>query len=120
MADKLMDIEPGGENTQYESIKEFTKPHKKESGQLGDPTDTSTTQSTTDKSAPNSAGITPAAKIRYGQALQEGGMGGQTEGGLASNTSTSAGGAREAEDEKSGNGGARAAQGYGSGSGVGG
>ena len=28
-------------------------------------------------------GITPADKIRYGQSIQEGGMGGKTEGGLA-------------------------------------
>ncbi|KAF2498119.1 hypothetical protein BU16DRAFT_456633 [Lophium mytilinum] len=141
MADKLMDTEPGGENTQYESINEFTKAPKKESGQLGGmqpsqilpilyrstlcppsqyPTDTSTPAATEDKNEANSVGITPADKIRYGQALQEGGMGGKTEGGLESNTSTSDGLGREEEGEQSGNGGARAAQGYGEGSGVGG
>lgn len=35
MSDKLMDTEPGGEQTQYESINTFTKPHAKQSGQLG-------------------------------------------------------------------------------------
>ncbi|GKZ17055.1 hypothetical protein AbraIFM66951_006009 [Aspergillus brasiliensis] len=31
----LMDIEPGGENTQYESIRLFTETPKKQTGQLG-------------------------------------------------------------------------------------
>ena len=30
-----MDTEAGGESTQYESIQTVTKPHSKESGQLG-------------------------------------------------------------------------------------
>ncbi|PLN84866.1 hypothetical protein BDW42DRAFT_191223 [Aspergillus taichungensis] len=33
---RLVDIEPGGESTQYESIKEFTIPPAKQTGQLGD------------------------------------------------------------------------------------
>jgi len=105
-----MDTAPGGENTQYESIKEFTKPHKKESGQMGDPTDTSTTKESNDEGAANSVGITPAEKIRYGQALQEGGMGGKTAGGLEDSG---------VDEVKEGDG-ARAAQGYGSGTGIGG
>ncbi|KAB8074476.1 hypothetical protein BDV29DRAFT_122711 [Aspergillus leporis] len=32
---KLMDIEPGGESTQYESIREFTETPAKQTGQLG-------------------------------------------------------------------------------------
>ncbi|KAJ5223827.1 hypothetical protein N7468_008369 [Penicillium chermesinum] len=32
---KLVDMEPGGENTQYESIREFTIPPAKQTGQLG-------------------------------------------------------------------------------------
>ncbi|PYH44228.1 uncharacterized protein BP01DRAFT_357849 [Aspergillus saccharolyticus JOP 1030-1] len=31
----LMDIEPGGENTQYESIRYFSETPKKQTGQLG-------------------------------------------------------------------------------------
>ncbi|KAE8147135.1 hypothetical protein BDV25DRAFT_39238 [Aspergillus avenaceus] len=31
----LMDIEPGGESTQYESIREFTETPAKQTGQLG-------------------------------------------------------------------------------------
>ncbi|KAJ5907412.1 hypothetical protein N7495_000094 [Penicillium taxi] len=33
---RLMDVEPGGESTQYESIVEFTKPPPKQTGQLGE------------------------------------------------------------------------------------
>ncbi|KAI9934919.1 hypothetical protein ASPWEDRAFT_175640 [Aspergillus wentii DTO 134E9] len=32
---QLLDIEPGGENTQYESIREFTETPAKQTGQLG-------------------------------------------------------------------------------------
>ncbi|KAJ5881492.1 uncharacterized protein N7529_000164 [Penicillium soppii] len=32
---RLVDMEPGGESTQYESIKEFTKTPPKQTGQLG-------------------------------------------------------------------------------------
>lgn len=35
MSDQLMDTEPGGEQTQYESIQTVTKPSSKEEGQLG-------------------------------------------------------------------------------------
>ncbi|KAK8165563.1 hypothetical protein IWX90DRAFT_429085 [Phyllosticta citrichinensis] len=38
MSDKLMDTAPGGQSTQYESIKQFTNPPDKDVGQLGDPT----------------------------------------------------------------------------------
>ena len=31
----MMDAEKGGESTQYESIQTVTKPHGKESGQMG-------------------------------------------------------------------------------------
>jgi len=33
---------------------------------------------TSDPGAPNTQGITPADKIRYGQSIQEGGAGGKT------------------------------------------
>jgi hypothetical protein len=32
---RLVDMEPGGESTQYESIREFTIPPAKQTGQLG-------------------------------------------------------------------------------------
>ena len=32
---KMMDTERGGEQTQYEGVKTFVEPHKKQSGQLG-------------------------------------------------------------------------------------
>ena len=35
MSSNMMDTEPGGENTQYESIKTVTEPSNKQSGQLG-------------------------------------------------------------------------------------
>lgn len=35
MSDQLMDTEPGGEQTQYESIQTVTKPTSKDEGQLG-------------------------------------------------------------------------------------
>jgi hypothetical protein len=34
MSDKLMDTEPGGEQTQYEGIHTFIEPHAKQGGQL--------------------------------------------------------------------------------------
>ncbi|ORY11604.1 hypothetical protein BCR34DRAFT_483982 [Clohesyomyces aquaticus] len=79
----LMETSPGGEQTQYEGINTFQKPHAKEAGQLGDPTTYTTIASKDDlssnKNAPNTQGITPADKIRYGQSIQEGGMGGETD-----------------------------------------
>lgn len=39
---------------------------------------TSVHAKTADPGAPNTHGITPADKIRYGQSIQEGGMGGKT------------------------------------------
>lgn len=43
-------------------------------------TGTSTSDSTSNSNSnePNTQGITPADKIRYGQSIQEGGMGGKT------------------------------------------
>jgi hypothetical protein len=35
MSDKLMDTEPGGEQTQYEGVHTFVEPHAKQAGQLG-------------------------------------------------------------------------------------
>ncbi|KAK8220490.1 hypothetical protein IWZ01DRAFT_7873 [Phyllosticta capitalensis] len=57
MSDKLMETAPGGQSTQYESIKQFTVPPAKEVGQLGDPntaTKSATTDHTTNKTAADS------------------------------------------------------------------
>jgi hypothetical protein len=80
MSDKLMDTEPGGERrNQYEGVHTYVEPHAKQGGQLGDPSEgTSVDTKTSDPGAPNTQGITPADKIRYGQSIQEGGMGGKT------------------------------------------
>ncbi|KAF3048094.1 hypothetical protein E8E12_010251 [Didymella heteroderae] len=84
MSSGLMDTEKGGEQTQYEGEHTDMLPHKQEAGQLGasavqggstvQPTSTDTSKT----NEPNTQGITPADKIRYGQSIQEGGMGGKT------------------------------------------
>ncbi|KAH7399043.1 hypothetical protein DE146DRAFT_745637 [Phaeosphaeria sp. MPI-PUGE-AT-0046c] len=79
MSDKLMDTEPGGEQTQYEGVHTFVEPHAKQAGQLGDPaTGTSTNPPKAPVDEPNTQGVSKADKIRYGQSIQEGGMGGKT------------------------------------------
>ncbi|KAH7116831.1 hypothetical protein B0J11DRAFT_583543 [Dendryphion nanum] len=85
MSSSLMDTEPGGEQTQYEAEASDTIPHKKEPGQFGNAsegTQLADQHPSKPPNAPNTQGITPADKIRYGQAIQEGGAGGKTEGGL--------------------------------------
>ncbi|MCJ1313294.1 hypothetical protein MMC25_006971 [Agyrium rufum] len=85
MSSGMMDTEPGGENTQYESIATHNQPHAKDAGQLGD------------RSAPTEAaelaahekterGQATAENIRYGQTISEQGFGGQT---TSSNGATS-------------------------------
>lgn len=100
MSSGLMDTEKGGEQTQYEGEHTDMLPHKQEAGQLGgnsDPkragshplthtasavqgasTEQPTSTDTSKTNEPNTQGITPADKIRYGQSIQEGGMGGKT------------------------------------------
>ncbi|KAH9875267.1 hypothetical protein J1614_004758 [Plenodomus biglobosus] len=79
MSSNLMNTEPGGEQTQYEGVHTFVDPHAKQAGQLGNPNE-GTTESPNKKATdePNTQGITKADKIRYGQSIQEGGMGGKT------------------------------------------
>jgi hypothetical protein len=75
MSSNLMDTSPGGENTQYESIKTVTQEPKKGSGQLcGSP-------STSSKQSPEETekGEKKAENIRYGQAMSEQGVGGFTD-----------------------------------------
>ncbi|KAF1360073.1 hypothetical protein EJ07DRAFT_165706 [Lizonia empirigonia] len=82
MSSGLMDTEKGGEQTQYEGEHTDMLPHKQEAGQLGATTVPSTEQPTQidnrKTGEPNTHGITPADKIRYGQSIQESGMGGKT------------------------------------------
>ncbi|KAH6619035.1 hypothetical protein C7974DRAFT_379148 [Boeremia exigua] len=117
MTSNLMATEKGGEQTQYEAEASDMVPHKKEAGQLGasaaqgGSTLQPTSASDTKTNAPNTHGITPAEKIRYGQSISEGGMGGQTVG---------MGGV---VDKEEGTGDARKAMGYtegGEGDGIGG
>ncbi|KAF2116706.1 hypothetical protein BDV96DRAFT_572723 [Lophiotrema nucula] len=86
MSGGLMDTAPGGEQTQYEGEHEATKPHKKAVGQFGSPGEGTTidpSKRAADPGAPNTQGVTPADKVRFGQSIQEGGAGGKTEGGLS-------------------------------------
>ncbi|KAG9205234.1 hypothetical protein G6514_008811 [Epicoccum nigrum] len=96
MTSNLMDTEKGGEQTQYEGEHTDMMPHKQEAGQLGasavqggstsQPTSSSEIKQDSKKTdEPNTVGISKADKIRYGQSIQEGGVGGKTgaEGGLA-------------------------------------
>ncbi|KAL1305215.1 hypothetical protein AAFC00_002133 [Neodothiora populina] len=100
MSSGLMDTAPGGESTQYESIHTVTKPTKKSGGQFGEPeteVDVSSEQAAKDHAA---AGAATAEKIRYGQAISEHGMGGQTttSSGSANQDSAYGGAASSADD----------------------
>ncbi|KAI9885980.1 MAG: hypothetical protein M1823_002202 [Watsoniomyces obsoletus] len=68
----------------YESIKTFTEPHAKQQGQLGgDSSGTQVANSVKDLKTPEeqqARGEQTAENIRYGQAISEEGMGGQTTG----------------------------------------
>ncbi|EKD12806.1 uncharacterized protein L3040_006961 [Drepanopeziza brunnea f. sp. 'multigermtubi'] len=112
---KLMDTEPGGENTQYESQATFMKSPKKSTGQFGN----------ADAGEPNEADCQAAAEkaqrgektaenIRYGQAISEHGFGGETVmGGSGAPVGEGQDSAAAATEQ------ARRAQGYGGGSDVG-
>ncbi|KAK0653217.1 hypothetical protein DIS24_g6266 [Lasiodiplodia hormozganensis] len=121
MSSNLMDTEPGGRNTQYESIKTVTNPTAKEPGQLGHGSSTTAdapSSTTHHKTTANAATqVSPAEKIRFGQAIsEEGGVTGYTdptmagtgraaqEGGFGGTEALVEGGSDEAQ---------RRAQGYG-------
>ncbi|KAH8758652.1 hypothetical protein F5882DRAFT_306823 [Hyaloscypha sp. PMI_1271] len=112
----MMDTEPGGENTQYESANTSTKPHAKSQGQFPDPNpDEAKRQLDQQK---QERGEQTAENLRYGEAISEHGFGGETIGNTGE-TSQGAGVGREVED-RDGSGQMRREQGYGGGSGVGG
>ncbi|TID24184.1 hypothetical protein E2P81_ATG02491 [Venturia nashicola] len=120
MSSKLMDTEVGGEQTQYESIQTVTKPHSKESGQLGGISSSSTPPSpepsnqtdfvatSENTSTPSTDSADPVSKergektaenVRYGQAISEQGVGGFTAPGLNGGSAMQEGGsARQEED----------------------
>lgn len=76
-SNKLMETERGGESTQYESIHTVTKPHSKQSGQLGDATD-HTEMADEASNVDAERGEKTAENVRYGQNISESGMGGMT------------------------------------------
>ncbi|TVY22901.1 hypothetical protein LHYA1_G008112 [Lachnellula hyalina] len=75
---KLMDTEPGGENTQYESVNTFTKPHAKAKGQFGDSNPNEADQQAAKEK--KDRGEKTAENVRYGEAISEHGFGGETVG----------------------------------------
>ncbi|TVY57328.1 hypothetical protein LCER1_G001769 [Lachnellula cervina] len=75
---KLMDTEPGGENTQYESANTFTKPHAKSEGQFGDSNPNEADQQA--QKQKRERGEKTAENVRYGEAISEHGFGGETGG----------------------------------------
>ncbi|TKX24159.1 hypothetical protein C1H76_3728 [Elsinoe australis] len=83
MSKNLMDTEIGGEQDQYSSINTFNKPHATSTGQL-DPSPSDSSQAPSHSLDPTSTkshadrGAKTAENIRYGQAISEQGMGGQT------------------------------------------
>ncbi|OJD36030.1 uncharacterized protein BKCO1_1400066 [Diplodia corticola] len=81
MSSNLMDTEPGGRNTQYESIKTVTNPTAKEPGQLGHAAPpTNKTADDAGTGGGSNTHVSPAEKIRFGQAMsEEGGVSGYTE-----------------------------------------
>jgi hypothetical protein len=148
MSDKLMDTEPGGEQTQYEGVHTFVEPHAKQTGQLGgaflvslplspntrprlfvyvlyyyhwpfpalDPsTHTSTEPPKAPVDEPNTQGVTKADKIRYGQSIQEGGMGGKTTSSTGEANGGGFGGTKKMEEEDDSFSKERREQGYGGG-----
>ncbi|KAF2141371.1 uncharacterized protein K452DRAFT_298751 [Aplosporella prunicola CBS 121167] len=93
----LMNTEPGGENTQYESVHTFVDPPAKQAGLFGGSADKTASPFAQPAGAnkTTTTNLTPADKIRYGQAMSEDGMGGQTgpghnEGGPGADTPHSA------------------------------
>lgn len=114
----LMDTEPGGEGSQYESIQTVTKPHTKQGGQMGEEEtqpDAVTSQQEQQKAE---RGKKTAENARYGQTISEEGMGGKTTeaGGSANQDGFGASDAQEGTDNAEES---RWDQGYGPGSGVG-
>ncbi|KAF9738159.1 hypothetical protein PMIN06_005204 [Paraphaeosphaeria minitans] len=117
MSDQLMDTSPGGEGGQYEGNLGYVNPVPKQSGQLGD---ASTGTQMADKvhasksTGPNSQGVTPGEKMRYGQTIQEGGGGGgKTSAEGRANSEGGLGGTQRSDEVEGDAAQQRRAQGYG-------
>lgn len=107
MSSNLMKTDPGGEQTQYESITSSAPPHSKSGGQLGSASTTTDPSKTEEvQEEKREQGEKYAENVRYGQGISE------RVGDTVNQT-----GETNREEEGSD---ARAAAGYGSGSGVGG
>ncbi|KAI9804586.1 MAG: hypothetical protein M1833_006659 [Piccolia ochrophora] len=124
MSDQLMDTEAGGESTQYESIKTVTEPNAKDESSFADAENsTEATRAQADEHA--AKGERKAENVRYGQAISEGGMGGETttnegaagQGGGFGGTKAEVG--EERDETGAAQGQERGVMGYGEGSGVG-
>ncbi|KAK0100888.1 hypothetical protein ONS95_007332 [Cadophora gregata] len=95
---KLMDTEPGGENTQYESQDTFTKSPKKSTGQFGATAETEDNEADVHRASQKAArGEKTAENVRFGEAISEHGFGGETVGntGRANNSSGMSTGGKE-------------------------
>lgn len=77
MTDKAMEIETGGEQTQYEGVSTFTNPPAKQAGTMKAPDDTTEAEAAA-REEKHERGEQTAANIRYGQAISESGFGGDT------------------------------------------
>jgi len=118
MSASLMDTEPGGESTQYESIDTVEKGHAKQGGQLGN-VETQEATSGEQLKSDSGKGEMAAENIRYGQSISEEGVGGQTTGGIGEASSGSGDGGTEADQNTENVGDHdRKAQGYGPGGGI--
>ncbi|MCJ1320801.1 hypothetical protein MMC15_006142 [Xylographa vitiligo] len=113
MSSSMMDTEPGGENTQYESIDTQQKPHSKEETETSVDAVPSVQQQ---KKAER--GEKTAENIRYGEAISEHGFGGETIGN-SGQANQGGYGSMDAQEETEDAAKTREQQGYGSGSGVG-
>ncbi|KAH6722027.1 hypothetical protein BKA61DRAFT_538811, partial [Leptodontidium sp. MPI-SDFR-AT-0119] len=112
---KLMDTEPGGENTQYESEDTFVKHPKKSTGQFGATQPEEDTEADVHRAAQKQErGEKTAENVRYGEAISEHGFGGETVG-----NSGKADDAGQTSSERIRLERARGEMGYGEGSGVG-
>ncbi|GAB7360373.1 hypothetical protein MBLNU230_g8331t1 [Neophaeotheca triangularis] len=89
MSKDLMTTDPGGEQTQYESIATHMDPHAKSGGQMGNPSTAVDSKPETAAQETAERGAKTAENVRYGQTISEGGMAGFTKpevnGGVAGN-----------------------------------
>ncbi|KAI4850926.1 hypothetical protein E4T44_02452 [Aureobasidium sp. EXF-8845] len=92
MSQNLMNTDPGGDTegstSQYTAINTVTVPHKKSGGQFGNPETSVDSVPEVEAAKKAEEGEKTAEKIRYGQALSENGMGGQTTGSGQANSSS--------------------------------